>query len=161
MTLLGATTLSQSGSGSNSNKGVFHIPQSSSITGTSPSNCLVSYPGHSFGESYPSAEKQLVYSTAPADWAKIVSCPIQDTHWGNLTPLHRSSWCILQPQLTGQRLFCVIYPGHSLEDSYPSAEKQLVYSTAPADWATFVFHFILINSLGKDINLFLLPFYYG
>ena len=27
-------------------KGVSHIPQSSSITGTSPSNCLVSYPGH-------------------------------------------------------------------------------------------------------------------
>ena len=26
-------------------------------------------PGYSFGESYPSAEKQSVYSTAPADWA--------------------------------------------------------------------------------------------
>ena len=29
------------------------------------------------------------------------------------------------------------YPGHSLGGgSYPSAEKQSVYSTAPADWAT-------------------------
>ena len=46
-----------------------YIPQSSSIAGTSPSDCLVSYPGHSFEGSYPSAEKQLVYSTAPADWA--------------------------------------------------------------------------------------------
>ena len=27
------------------NEGVLHIPQSSSITGTSPSDCLVSYPG--------------------------------------------------------------------------------------------------------------------
>ena len=34
-TLSGATTLSQSGPGSNSSEGVLHIPQSSSITGTS------------------------------------------------------------------------------------------------------------------------------
>ena len=39
----------QSGPGSNGNEGVLCIPQSSSITGTSPSNCLVSYLGHSFG----------------------------------------------------------------------------------------------------------------
>ena len=30
-------------------KGYSAFPQSSSITGTSPSDCLVSYPGHSFG----------------------------------------------------------------------------------------------------------------
>ena len=30
---------------------------------------FVSYPGHSLGESYPSAEVQSVYSTAAADWA--------------------------------------------------------------------------------------------
>ena len=41
-----------------------------SITGTSPSDCLVSYTGHSlWWESYPSAEKQSLYSTAPADRA--------------------------------------------------------------------------------------------
>ena len=34
-----------SGPGSNGNEGVLHIPQSSRITGTSPSDCLVSYPG--------------------------------------------------------------------------------------------------------------------
>ena len=45
------------------------IPQSSIITETSQSDCLVSYLGHSLGKSYPSAEMQLVYSTAPADWA--------------------------------------------------------------------------------------------
>ena len=39
----------QSGFGSNGNEGVLCIPQSSSITGTSPSDCLVSYPGHSLG----------------------------------------------------------------------------------------------------------------
>ena len=68
--LSGATTPGQSGPGSNGNEWVLRIPQSSSIAGTSPSDCLMSYPGHSLGRgSYPSAEKQSVYSTAPADWA--------------------------------------------------------------------------------------------
>ena len=67
----GATSPDQSGPGSDGNKGVLHIPQSSSITGTSPSDCLVSLPGHLLGGSYPSAEVQLVYSTAPADWASL------------------------------------------------------------------------------------------
>ena len=40
--LSGATTPRQKGPGSNDNKGVLCIPQISCITGTSPSNCLVS-----------------------------------------------------------------------------------------------------------------------
>ena len=59
MTLLGATTRSQSGPGSNG------------ITGVSPSDCIVSYAGHSLGKSYPSAEMQLVYSAASAEWASV------------------------------------------------------------------------------------------
>ena len=35
--------------GGDGNKGMFCIPQSSRITGTSPSDCSVSYPGHSSG----------------------------------------------------------------------------------------------------------------
>ena len=90
----------QSEPGSSDNEGVLRIPQSPSITGTSPSDCLVSYPEYSFVGSYPSAEKQSVYSgqsdclvsypghslegsylsaekqsvysTALADWAKIL-----------------------------------------------------------------------------------------
>ena len=38
-TLTGATTLGQSGPGSNGNEGVLHIPQSS-ITGTSPPHAV-------------------------------------------------------------------------------------------------------------------------
>ena len=54
-TLFGATTPGQSGPRSIGNEGVLYFPQSSSITGTSPSDCLVSYPGHWLGEgSYPS-----------------------------------------------------------------------------------------------------------
>ena len=73
--LSGATTLGQSGPGSDGKKGVLRIPQSSSITGTSPSDCLASYLGHSLlrGGSYPSVEMQSVYSTAPADWAIMVT----------------------------------------------------------------------------------------
>ena len=70
MALSGATTLGQSGPGSNGNEGVLCIHQSASITGTSPSDCLVSYPGYSLGESYPSEKMQSVYSTALANWAK-------------------------------------------------------------------------------------------
>ena len=74
MTLLGAITLGQSGCGSEGNEGVLCIPQSFSITGASRSDCLMSYPEHSLGESYPSTEMQSVYSTATADWAKHLLC---------------------------------------------------------------------------------------
>ena len=69
----------KSGPGSDGNEGVLCIPQSSSIAGTSPSDSLVSYPGHSLG---------------------------------GLTPLQRSSRCILQPYLyqrllgVEERCFC-------------------------------------------------------
>ena len=52
MALSGATTPGQNGPGSNGNKGVLSIPQSSSITEASPSNFLMSYPGHTLWESY-------------------------------------------------------------------------------------------------------------
>ena len=47
LTLSDATTPGQSWYGSDGNKGVLHIPQNFSITGASPSDCYVSYPGHS------------------------------------------------------------------------------------------------------------------
>ena len=47
-TLSGATI--QGRSGPMSNEGVLYIPQSSTITGASPSDCLVSYPGHLLGQ---------------------------------------------------------------------------------------------------------------
>ena len=65
--------------GSNGNKELLHISQSSSITGSSPSD-LLSYLGHSLGvRGYPFARLQLVYSTAPADWAigQVVYIKIQ------------------------------------------------------------------------------------
>ena len=47
--LSGATTPGQNGPGSDGNEGVLCIPQSSKIIGTSQSERLVSYLGHSFG----------------------------------------------------------------------------------------------------------------
>ena len=69
-TLSGTTTPAQSGSGSDGNEELLHIPQSFNITGISSSDDLMSYPGHSLRcGSYPSAERESVYSTAPADLA--------------------------------------------------------------------------------------------
>ena len=53
------------GTGSDGNEGVLCIPQSSSITKVSSSDCLLSYPGYTF---YSSAGIQLVYSAGSADW---------------------------------------------------------------------------------------------
>ena len=50
MTLSGVSTSGQNGPESDGNEKVLCIPQSSSITGASLLNCLVSYTGHWFGE---------------------------------------------------------------------------------------------------------------
>ena len=73
MILSVATTSDQSEPGSDGNKGVLHIPQSPSITGASPSDCLMSCQGLLLQESYPTAEMQSMYSPVPADWARINS----------------------------------------------------------------------------------------
>ena len=57
MALSGSTTPGQSGPGSSGSEGVLRIFQSSNIAGTSPSDCLGSYPGQALGETYFSAEK--------------------------------------------------------------------------------------------------------
>ena len=69
--LSGATTPGQSGPGSDGSEEVLGISQCFSITEVSTSDCLVSYTGNSLGESYPSAEKQSEYSTAP-NWATFL-----------------------------------------------------------------------------------------
>ena len=52
-TLSGATTPGQSKPGTDGNEGVLRIPKSSSITGTSSSDSLVSYLGYSSGSVTP------------------------------------------------------------------------------------------------------------
>ena len=48
-----------------------------SITGASPSDCLVSYTGPSLWKSCPSAEMQPVYSSAQADWVSVLVISIR------------------------------------------------------------------------------------
>ena len=72
-TLTNTTTPGQNRPGSNDVHGMLHIPQSSK-TGASPSDNLMSYPGHSLEESYPSTEMQLAYSTIPANRNVVRSC---------------------------------------------------------------------------------------
>ena len=71
--LSGVTTPGQSEPGSDGNEEVLRIPQSSRITRTSLSDCLVSIQDiHVAGwGSYLSAEIQSVYSTTPANWAMM------------------------------------------------------------------------------------------
>ena len=52
-----ATTLRQSGPGSDGKKGVFCFSQSYSISGAPPSDCLVSYLGHSLRERLTSLQR--------------------------------------------------------------------------------------------------------
>ena len=51
-----------------------HISQSSK-TGTSRSDCFMSYPGHVFvRDAYPTAEMYSAYFIAPCDWVQTKSC---------------------------------------------------------------------------------------
>ena len=102
----------QSGPGSNGNEVVLRIPQSSSITEASLSDCLVSYPGHLLkAGSYPSAEMQLVYSTTPADWATLIGRE-------ELTHLQRCSRCILQPLPVVSDIFWEYYQCLNINSSF-------------------------------------------
>ena len=67
-TLSGATSLGLNGPGSDDNEAVLHIPLSSSITGTSPPDCLVPYPGQSLGGVLP-LHRKAVSVFYLANWA--------------------------------------------------------------------------------------------
>ena len=103
-------------SGSDGNNGVLRIAQSSSITGTSPSDCLVSYLGHSLGSVLHFCREAVgvFYSPSwlshslgvPTSLQRCSRCILQPQptrlHVGGPTPLQRCSRCILQSQLTEQ-----------------------------------------------------------
>ena len=65
--------------GSDGNEGVLHIPQSSSITGTSPSNCLVSYLGDSLGRVLHLCREAVCVFYSPSRLGKINVCIINCT----------------------------------------------------------------------------------
>ena len=67
-TISGAITPSQSVPGIVGNEEVLRVPQNFKAA-ASLTDGLVSHSGHSLPRSCASAEMQLVYSTAPTDWA--------------------------------------------------------------------------------------------
>ena len=66
---------------SDDNEGVLCIPQISSISGTSPSDFLVLYPGHPLEESYPSAEM--------GNWTKVATPLSKDNNCYPMSTLSR------------------------------------------------------------------------
>ena len=71
MALSGATIPSQSGPGSNSNERVLRIRQSSNITGTSSSDCLVSYQETPYGEVLPLCKGAIGVFYSPSRLGKV------------------------------------------------------------------------------------------
>ena len=88
---------------------------------------------------------------------QVFLCYIQSILWGSLKLLQTYSRCILQILPTGPSITLVVgvvllyrdaigvfyslsrlgQPVHSLGESHPSAEMQLVYSEAPVDWGNY------------------------
>ena len=68
--LSGATNPGRSAPRIYGNEGVLRIPQSSSISGMSQSDCLESYLVNVLRRFYTSAKMQSMYSTAPTDLGK-------------------------------------------------------------------------------------------
>ena len=102
-TLSGATNTAKRGPGSDGNEGVLHVHQSSSINGVLPSDCLVSYPGHSFGKYYLSAEKPSMYTTAHQTGSKLAGWHHRSPDSNNKTLQYPST------RLIGGILLLVLY----------------------------------------------------
>ena len=115
-TLSGATQSEQYKPGSDGNKGLIHITQSTSITGTSPSD-FVSYPGHSLGVVSPLCREAVGVFYSPS-WLGKVGAVLSNCReavgvFYSPSPLSHSLWGVLL-----------------------SVEEQYVYSIAPGDWPT-------------------------
>ena len=74
-TLSGATTPGQSGLKSDGNEGILRISKRSSITGTSPSDWLVSYPEYSLGGVLPLCRDVVGVFYSPSQLGPLSSMP--------------------------------------------------------------------------------------
>ena len=70
-TISGATNPGQRGPRSDSNKGILHISPKIKHYWNLTIRLFSVISRNSFGGSFPSTEKQSVYSTAPANWANF------------------------------------------------------------------------------------------
>ena len=128
-TLIDATTPGQSGPGSDGNEGVLRIPHSSSIVGTSPSDCLVSYPEHSLRGHTPLQR---------SSWCILQPQPTgpQDIHWGGLTHCREAVSVFYGPSWQGHStliwvevvLLCRDVVGVFYNPSQPKGQKCFLFS---------------------------------
>ena len=104
-TLFAAATPGQSRHGSDGNEEVLRIPQSFSITGVSPSDCLMSHPEHTWARGL----------TLPQKYSRciVLSWPTP-LRWKGFTPPQRCSRCIFQLWSTGNSwreiVRCILFP---------------------------------------------------
>ena len=85
------TQSGQNGPESDGNERILRIPQSSRITGGSPSDCLLSYPEHSLEGFLPHCRLAVGVFCSPRPLGNL-------TVIGGLPCCKRCSRCILQPQ---------------------------------------------------------------
>ena len=145
--LSNATDPSQSGPGSNGNERILFIFKISKA-GAFISVGLMSYPGKTLGGgSYTSSQMVLKYSTAQADWAKVICLDKVEMRNSSIWPIGRTQLCATtlgqrgsphSPNLQGWslaiRLFNVI-ANTAVEGYYSSVEMQFVYSAVPTNCA--------------------------
>ena len=127
MTLSGATTPSQSRPGSNGIEGVLCILQSPSITGISPPDCLISYPGHLLvGGVLPLCRDAIGVFYSPSQLSNQ-----EKVLWNKTYSLHRfpafleslillKNWCSIHARCTKSSLkhstrFCGIFYKFKIE----------------------------------------------
>ena len=122
-TLSGATAPGQSGPGGDDNEGVLRIPQSFSITGITPSDCLVLYPGRTlegvlpFCRSVFSSLSQLGTRTEVSQYfLKTDKCKSQ-SQWRSMTVsfslIRHMVWCSLRRATDNHQVsltLCLRYP---------------------------------------------------
>ena len=103
----GATTPGQSGPGSDGNETVLRIPNMSSITVTSPSDCLVSYSGHSLARVLPLCRGAIgvFYSPSRLGWDWLVSYS-EDSFWGVWSFCREAVGFFYSPSWLIERLSC-------------------------------------------------------
>ena len=120
-TLSDATTQGQSGPRSNGNEGVLHISQGSR-TGASPSGSLMSYPGHSLGGGLTPLQGSNWCILLPQLTGLRLFNIISKTLVRRVLPLCRDAVSVFYSH-SRQGWDCLMpYPGHTLGESYPSAE---------------------------------------
>ena len=96
--------------------GAMAIKRYSAFPAASLSDCLVSYPGHSLGESYSSADMQSVYSTTPTDWDILISDRTTNSIFYLLVRTYEN-YCLKK-----QSKFCYIL-GNSIFSTYQDDDQ--------------------------------------